>query len=571
MSAINFNTANQTYRQLLGNGLIYQVPMFQRDYSWTDSEWDDLWQDIENMLTPHGEPAHYMGYLVLQSKDQRNFDIIDGQQRLRTITIIVLAVLYHLTQLIEQQVEPNENRQREQQLRNSFIGYLDPVTLISRSKLNLNRNNNSFYQQYLVTLEPAPKRNLKATEHMMRKAYDWFQEKIRTRYLGHKSGAQLAALVESIADQLFFTVITVTNELNAFKVFETLNVRGVRLSSTDLLKNYLFSVVYQEIKDDREMQTLDTRWEKLVGILGGESFPDFLRAHWNSRNKFVRHSALFKAIKSSVSTRQQVFELMRNLEQDADVYAALPSPEDDLWKGQQAKAKYISELRMFNVRQLYPLLLAGYRKLSEEEFTNLLRACSIISFRYNVIGKLGTGEQESVYNNVAVKIEKETLKGIYEILLALKSIYPNDEQFRSAFAEQEIRTTRTRKKRIVKYILFNIERHITGADYDYDSDVYSVEHILPENPGEGWEQFNDAEFEQSIYRIGNMTILNKSENRKIGNESFEEKKKVYALSDIQITRKISQDNSEWNAERVGVRQRWLATQATAIWKISQLS
>ncbi len=565
MSAINFNTANQTYRQLLGNGLLYQVPMFQRDYSWSDSQWDDLWQDIEIMLSPDGD-VHYMGYLVLQSEDQKNFDIIDGQQRLTTISIIILAILYHLNELAERDVEAEQNKQRLQQLRNSFIGYLDPVTLIPRSKLNLNRNNDSFYQQYLVTFQEAPKRNLKATEHLMRKAYDWFRERMRGKY---SSGAELAQLTESMADGLFFTVITVTNELNAFKVFETLNARGVRLSSTDLLKNYLFSVVYAESKADREMQALDTRWEKLVGILGGESFPDFLRAHWNSRNKFVRHIALFKAIKSTITNRQQVFKLMRNLEQDANVYTALPSPEDTLWRGGQSK--YIGELRMFNVRQLYPLLLVGYRKLAEADFTQLLRACSIISFRYNVIGKLSPGEQESVYNNVAIRVEKEELMKVGDILLALKAIYPNDEQFKAAFSEQEIKTSQTRKKRIVKYILFSIEKHITQADHDYDSDLYSIEHILPENPDEGWEQFTASEFDQSVYRIGNMTILTRSENRSVGNQPFEEKKKLYTDSGLQITRSIAEDNSEWNAERVGVRQRWLAAQAISVWKISQLS
>lgn len=78
MSVINFNTTNMTLRQLLGNGLTYHVPLFQRDYSWTQDEWEDLWQDIQNTITG-AEPAHYMGYLVLQTQDQKRFDIIDGQ------------------------------------------------------------------------------------------------------------------------------------------------------------------------------------------------------------------------------------------------------------------------------------------------------------------------------------------------------------------------------------------------------------------------------------------------------------------------------------------------------------
>src|SRR5487761_927767 len=104
MSAINFNTSNQTYRQLLGNGLAYRVPRFQRDYSWTQDEWDDLWQDIEGVLAPAGEPAHYMGYLVLQTQDNKTFDVIDGQQRLTTLSVLVLAVLRALQDLIDEGV-----------------------------------------------------------------------------------------------------------------------------------------------------------------------------------------------------------------------------------------------------------------------------------------------------------------------------------------------------------------------------------------------------------------------------------------------------------------------------------
>jgi len=153
----------------MGNGLIYSVPRFQRDYSWTSTEWDDLWQDIEALFEEDGEEQHYMGYLVLQSKDSKNFDVIDGQQRLATLSILILAVLGNLKDLIDQQQDVDNNSQRLEQLRSSFIVYLDPVTLIAKSKLNLNRNNDSLYQRYLVPIEPAPKRNLKATEHLRRK------------------------------------------------------------------------------------------------------------------------------------------------------------------------------------------------------------------------------------------------------------------------------------------------------------------------------------------------------------------------------------------------------------------
>lgn len=185
MAVGNFSTANQTYRMLMGNGLIYSAPRFQRDYSWTEEEWDDLWRDLENVLSPEGDSAHYMGYLVLQSIDSKNFDIIDGQQRLTTLSIIVLAVLHNLQKLVDEGRDAENNKRRQEQLRNSLIGYLDPVTLVAKSKLNLNRNNDSLYQNYLVPLLPAPRRNLKATEHQMRKAFEWWDSQIGKTY---KSG-----------------------------------------------------------------------------------------------------------------------------------------------------------------------------------------------------------------------------------------------------------------------------------------------------------------------------------------------------------------------------------------------
>ena len=146
MAVTNFNTSNQTYRKLMGNGLVYRVPMFQRNYSWTEEEWDDLWQDIVALQEPNGEAGHYMGYLVLQSTDERHYDVIDGQQRLTTLSVIVLAVLNNLNRLVEDGVEPDDNRRRIDELRKTYIGYLDPVTLVASSKLTLNRHNDRYYQ-----------------------------------------------------------------------------------------------------------------------------------------------------------------------------------------------------------------------------------------------------------------------------------------------------------------------------------------------------------------------------------------------------------------------------------------
>jgi len=165
----------------------------------------------------------------------------------------------------------------------------------------LNRHNDRFYQSYLVPLEKIPQRGLSASEHLLRKAFAWFKERIKQNVgIG---GESVARFVDTVVDKLFFTVITVTDELNAFKVFETLNARGVRLSSTDLLKNYLFSVVNGETTHDTELKALEERWEAIVGMLESENFPEFLRIYWNSRNKLVRRADLFKTIRREIGSK----------------------------------------------------------------------------------------------------------------------------------------------------------------------------------------------------------------------------------------------------------------------------
>lgn len=571
MSATNFNTKNDTFRKLMGNGLTYRIPRFQRDYSWTEDEWEDLWLDIQGTIREGGEPAHYMGYLVLQTDNDKVFDVIDGQQRLTTMSLIVLATLKNLSRLIAAGVDPDSNRQRMDQIRQTYIGYLDPVTLVSRAKLTLNRNNDHYYQTYIVPLEKLPVRGFRASEHSLRKAFDWFERRIDEQIVKPTSepGVALARFIEGMSDKLFFTVITVTDELNAYKVFETLNARGVRLSATDLLKNYLFSVLHREGQHEHEMNSLESRWENMVGRLGSESFPDFLRVHWNSRNSFVRQTELFKTIRGRMDSKEKVFELIRNMEEDVETYMALTQPETSEWTP-DAK-RYAHELRMFSVRQPFPLLLAARRALSASDFDSVLRACAIISFRYNVIGNLPTSEQERTYNAVAAKVSSGQLAAGSAIIQALYGIYPTDKSFADAFSEKVIRTTQSRNKRIVRYILCKLEERLHQISLDFDSNTFNLEHILPENPETGWDAFSDHEIEALTFRIGNLTLLATGANRNIGNAPYSGKVEAFRASTFAITQKIAEENADWTPERIAARQNWMATQATAIWRVAQLS
>lgn len=571
MAGTNFKTENNTFRKLFGNGLSYRIPRFQRDYSWTDVEWEDLWADIEDIIRPEGDEAHYLGYLVLQSQDERTFDVIDGQQRLTTLSIIVLAVLRNLQRLVDDDVDADRNKVRLDQIRSSYIGYLDPVTLIARSKLTLNRNNDAYYQNYLVPLAALPMRGFKASEHAMRKASDWFERAVRGYALreGDDPGVRLALLVEALSDRLFFTVITVSDELNAYKVFETLNARGVRLSATDLLKNYLFSVLFRDKVHESEMQAMDDRWERLVTRLGETDLPDFLRVHWMSRNGLVRQGDLFKTIRVKVSNRGEVFALLAALDADVDPYLGLAFPDSSDWAGPDREAAQL--LRMFNVRQHYALMIAARRMLSAEEFRALLKAMVAISFRYNVIGTLQSGEQERVYSAVAARISSGEAVGLQAILESLRSVYPNDASFKAAFAAKELKTTQSRNNRIVRYLLCKLEEQAHGANIDRDNPAVSVEHVLPQNPDDGWDAFSDLEIEAYSYRLGNMTLLESDVNREIGNARYIAKRERLADSQFLSTSELAKKNEAWTTAEIETRQQAMARMATTVWRVPQLA
>jgi len=566
---MNFNTTNATFRQLLGNGLSYRVPPFQRDYSWAEDEWDDLWQDILGLFESDGEPAHYMGYLVLQSSDNKRFDIIDGQQRLTTLSVMILTCLGHMQDLIRSNLDAENNARRKEQLQNSYIGYLDPVSLVPRSKLELNRHNNRFYQTYLVPLEKIPQRGLNASEHQLRKAFNWFKDKVRSRAgMTVNSGKELAAFIESLVDRLFFTVITVTDELNAFKVFETLNARGVRLSATDLLKNYLFSVISSQDTHETELKALEERWERIVGLLGSESFPEFLRIFWNSRNRLVRKSDLFKTIRTRIATRDSAFELLRDLDHSAAVYAALRDPQDPSWKSDEKVA--LAQLILFNVRQPLAMLLSCHTRFHETDradFTRIMKAVAIVSFRYNVICNLQTHEQERLYNDIAWRVSSGSYTRPSEVISALRDVYPDDTRFKAAFAEKELRTTNSRNKKVVRYILFEIEKQRSGQDFDFESATYNLEHILPEHPSEDWSYIEESKQDRLIYRIGNMTPLETSRNRDLGNADYSTKRQVFQQSTFQITRAVSEHYETWDETKIEARQKQLTNIAAGIWKI----
>lgn len=566
MGATNLlDTKTVTLNEVLGNGKKMQVPLFQRDYSWDEDNWEDLWNDI--LSSEQTGSVHYMGSVVLQNIDGKNYYIIDGQQRFATLSILILALINKIRILADNDVDKEANRERVEILMNQYIGQKDPTSLRYSSKLSLNENNDAFYQQRLVAFkEPVNRMKLSDSEKLLWNAYLFFSKVIDEQFKQDLSGERIAYFLnESVGERLMFIQIVVENELNAYTVFETLNSRGLELTSTDLLKNYLFSLV---AKSETDLRQVRAQWKKIIDIVGLKAFPIFLRQYLNTRMNLISKEYLFKAVKQMVQDGEQVFALLDELEKNAYVYIALFTPDDVLWENDKEIREDIRALTLFRVTQCNSLLMIAYDKLSVADFKKVLRAIVSLSFRYNVIAKLQTNDMEKVYNRASVRIFKSEDITVRQILEDIRPIYLNDEDFKRYFEHKVMNTNNSATRKLVRYILYKVEAALpNGLHADFEIDTGTIEHILPEAYTEDWSaDFSEEEAENYRYRLGNLTLLeSKKNNREAAAKSFEEKKEIYANSQYALSRKI--EASEWTPKMIHHRQARIASVACGIWKI----
>ena len=566
MGATNLlDTKTVTLNEVLGNGKKMQVPLFQRDYSWDEDNWEDLWNDI--LSSEQTGSVHYMGSVVLQNIDGKNYYIIDGQQRFATLSILILALINKIRTLADNDVDKEANRERVEILMNQYIGQKDPTSLRYSSKLSLNENNDAFYQQRLVAFkEPVNRMKLSDSEKLLWNAYLFFSKVIDEQFKQDLSGERIAYFLnEIVGERLMFIQIVVENELNAYTVFETLNSRGLELTSTDLLKNYLFSLV---AKSETDLKQVRAQWKKIIDIVGLKAFPIFLRQYLNTRMNLISKEYLFKAVKQMVQDGEQVFALLDELEKNAYVYIALFTPDDVLWENDKEIREDIRALTLFRVTQCNSLLMIAYDKLSVADFKKVLRAIVSLSFRYNVIAKLQTNDMEKVYNRASVRIFKSEDITVRQILEDIRPIYLNDEDFKRYFEHKVMNTNNSATRKLVRYILYKVEAALpNGLHADFEIDTGTIEHILPEAYTEDWSaDFSEEEAENYRYRLGNLTLLeSKKNNREAAAKSFEEKKEIYANSQYALSRKI--EASEWTPKMIHHRQARIASVACGIWKI----
>ncbi len=555
-----------SFSDLVGNGRRFRVPPFQRDYKWTEENWDELWGDILE-IDKRTEDEHFLGAIVLRQSTDEASEIIDGQQRIATLSLLALAAV---SLLEETDASDSSNRERAQDIRNAYLSTKDPLSLHHRSKLTLNRADDDFYQHTLIQLrKPHAPSRLPESNAQLWRAFEFFKTKLKEKFPAAADGGPLALFVQKVVgSRLFFLRIPVEDDLAAYTVFETFNARGVELTASDLLKNYLMMLVAPLGQAD--LNQVLSQWERIVKAVTPRNLPEFLRHYLNSTRKpYVRQDRLFRTMRESIKLPEQVFALLDALEASSVWYQALNDETDVLWVTSETAQHAVSALRLFGVKQYRPLILAAARKLTDgktvsQELAQMLRYCATISFRYNIIADKNPNDLEKIYNEVASDIHEGRLKRVAEIHEALRRVAVSDDEFREAFGRKNIPAS-GKGKRLVRYLLCELERQLGNSSISDDARGITVEHILPENLTAEWESsFSPEKHERYVSRVGNYTLLTPSQNRNVGQLGVSQKCATYRNCGFKMSERLG-ELTEWEPKSIEVRQREMAGWAASVW------
>ena len=196
-------------------------------------------------------------------------------------------------------------------------------------------------------------------------------------------------------------------------------------------------------------------------------------------------------------------------------------------------------LAMLRAEQYKPVILAAFDGLAgrPERVARLLQIVAVLSVRAT-IAKVNTGDLQRAYQEVAWRIGQGELKSPAAIAKALAGVTPPDDEFRRAFETLEL-DPKGPRKRFLRYLLCELERVVGGKEVDSEVADFTIEHILPENPGDGWGAFGHEHRLRDVVRVGNLTPLEAGLNRAVGAAGFEEKRVAYAKSGYALTRGIA--------------------------------
>jgi len=530
----------------------YKVPLYQRPYAWTKDQWEDLFEDIMGL---ENDKIHFLGSIVVVPEGDHRlginyFHIVDGQQRIATLLIWLSAI-------------------RDMAMENNIDGlanYLTETFLFAKDwegneqkqvpKLKLGRLDDETFQK---VLEGKPREG----KHLIFECYTFFKDKMQDENLWQK-----------IVNNIIVVHINAFNYFNAFRLFETLNDRGLELSAADLIKNF---VLMKVSSNENIFNTTINEWTEMYEKVRDYEPVKFIRRYilstWKGK---VSETRLYEEVNSKLNDEEprNICNFIGKLNSAATVYKKISECELSYDK----LNKKLKELHLVEVAPSFTLMLKVIPYLENEEFSeqdvfDIMEMIETFHIRWGICGQ-ATSRLDQIYNEICMELQNKNPAEFKEIIKQKLSqgIKNNvdDEIFKRNFASRNFKATEPR----TKYILWKLSKP-TG-ETSLNLKEIQTEHIMPKTLGDDWINYlktNTSKSKEEIIalhkenldRIGNLTIIKGEWNISMSNKLFDEKKNDYDKSEFQITKKLTAYN-KWLFDMIENRTKEMSEEALKIWQ-----
>ncbi len=540
---------------LLGGEKQYIVPVFQRYYSWKPKHWRDLWEDIMILYdNKNRNREHFIGAFVCMAGKHTpdsipDYNIVDGQQRLITITIL-LCVLRDIAR------ENNLSRQAEE---------IEKKYLIDEYKAGSERYKVISRSRDRETLLQLVKGTIPQANDGISRAAKYFRKEMNnliSREINHKT--TVTRLREIITRQLSLVMITLDRDDNPFGIFETLNERGQPLEQSDLIRNYVFMklpIKRQDTFDEQKWYPFERMFAKNVQYRS-VSLTNFYRNFLMRNGKYVARNEIYQRFKIELKNRTPDW-IITDLDHHAKLYLLIhrPSTVEDTNVSQA-----LERIRALDIGTASPLILYLLDKHSKAEISkpNLLTclgALESFAVRRSICGETTRG-----YNYLFPRAIRRMRKGqLVQSLMRFLSVYgwPDDNRFRKALLGFPLYQREGKKCRL---ILEELEKAL-GRKELVDLSNTTIEHIMPQTLtdewtatlGETWSHVHKT----YLHTLGNLTLT--GYNPELSNRPFNEKKRDLSKSNLRLNREVA--NTEvWDGNAIRTRGEKLSKRVVGIWK-----
>lgn len=587
----------------LGNEGLVKIPFFQRGYVWNISNWEDILQDLLDF-----EKSHFLGSLILKQQEKQTGKpkevlVIDGQQRLTTLSVLLRAVYNSFDQETQENCKLSLQNYlffKKNQTDKNFIVKIEH-SKIDRKYFQKIINNEITHEEYNAIIIENPVTKTHSKDNNILQCYKYFSEKLKEVEEHNR-----IELFNRLLDQenKILVIIDLSEKENEQAIFDTINSAGVRLSSADIIKNALFQKALELFDDENEViEIYKASWENVFS--GNEEvihFWDTPRATgrlMRDNIEILLHAiavikGFFDPDKHTLSDLSNLYKLyiskfskeeLQNFINEISKYALVYKDKilvfntSSLFNFQDAYARLFHILHVCEISTFHPYILWLFYKYENNE-TELLKELHKIEIF--VIRRMITKSETKSYNKLCKELIKDNsvidnkiseLRET-EIMNGLNSISNKNATLLLFWVELFRRANDN--KQSVKELKYN----------------YSLEHIMPQKWEEYWNsvdivdnegnKINDIELAKKerfskIYYLGNMTLLNSSLNTSLRNYEFKrkikgegKKKGIKDYADLGITRFdiiVPYENGDtvWNEKKITDRTNSLSKDILTIW------